>query len=144
MLGGNYGNPGGGRPPSAIRLRCRGSFEERIPVLEQIADGEASEKIRVPLNAVLHLLTCPKCAGPLQPIEDVTRWVEVDGTVSPKARDRIEAIKNLAHVGLDAGRADAEDVRHRVAQTIATIRAVLEPEDAEKVIQAIEPVWSAS
>jgi hypothetical protein len=68
----------------------------------------------------------------------------VDGTVSPKARDRIEAIKNLAHVGLDAGRADAEDVRHRVAQTIATIRAVLEPEDAEKVIQAIEPVWSAS
>ena len=33
-------NAGGtGRPPSAIRERLRGSFEERIAILEEIADG---------------------------------------------------------------------------------------------------------
>lgn len=39
------GTPGGkrrgaGRPPSVIRAKLRGSFEKRIAVLEQIADGE--------------------------------------------------------------------------------------------------------
>jgi len=32
-------SPGIGRPSSAVREHCRGSFEERIPVLEAIADG---------------------------------------------------------------------------------------------------------
>ncbi len=37
--GGKPGNRGGtGRPPSVIRERCRGSFEDRIAVLEEIAD----------------------------------------------------------------------------------------------------------
>lgn len=30
--------PGTGRPPSAIRERLRGSFDERVKVLEEIAD----------------------------------------------------------------------------------------------------------
>ena len=39
------GAPGGrrrgaGRPPSLIREKLRGSFEKRIKILEQIADGE--------------------------------------------------------------------------------------------------------
>ena len=38
LAGGMPGNKGGGRPPSAIRERCRGSFAERIPILEEIAD----------------------------------------------------------------------------------------------------------
>ncbi len=39
--GGKPGNNGGpGPPPSAIRAYCRGSFAQRIPVLEQIADGQ--------------------------------------------------------------------------------------------------------
>lgn len=39
---GNPGNRGGtGRPPSAIREQMRGSFEERIAVLEEIADSPA-------------------------------------------------------------------------------------------------------
>lgn len=42
-LGAHPGNTGGkkgrsGRPPSVIRERCRGSFEKRIKVLEEIAD----------------------------------------------------------------------------------------------------------
>jgi hypothetical protein len=34
------GLPGAGRPPSAIRERCRGAFAERIPILEEIASDE--------------------------------------------------------------------------------------------------------
>ena len=48
--GGTPGNAGGlGRPPSAIRTYCRGSFEQRIPILEAIADGviEAGPKERI-------------------------------------------------------------------------------------------------
>ncbi len=48
--GGKPGNRGGtGRPPSVIRERCRGSFEDRIVVLEEIADNpkaSASDRIR--------------------------------------------------------------------------------------------------
>ena len=41
LTGGAKGHRGGsGRPPSAIREHCRGSFAERVKVLEQIADGE--------------------------------------------------------------------------------------------------------
>ena len=32
--------PGTGRPPSAIRERLRGSFDERVAVLEDIADSD--------------------------------------------------------------------------------------------------------
>lgn len=39
---GNVGNPNApGRPPSAIREKLRGSFAERVRILEKIADGEA-------------------------------------------------------------------------------------------------------
>lgn len=34
------GPPGPGRPASEIRKRLRGSFEERIQILEEIADGK--------------------------------------------------------------------------------------------------------
>ena len=43
------GAPNAGRPPSVIRERCRGSFEDRIAVLEEIADNpeaSASDRIR--------------------------------------------------------------------------------------------------
>lgn len=41
LAGGKVGNPGGtGRPPSEIRKRLRGSFEERIKILEEIADAK--------------------------------------------------------------------------------------------------------
>jgi len=40
---GNPGNKGGtGRPTSEIRAKCRGSFDERIKVAEQIADAKES------------------------------------------------------------------------------------------------------
>lgn len=39
LLVGNPGNKGGtGKPKSEVRERCVGSFDERIPILEQIAN----------------------------------------------------------------------------------------------------------
>ena len=43
------GAPNAGRPPSVIRERCRGGFEDRIAVLEEIADdakANAGDRIR--------------------------------------------------------------------------------------------------
>ena len=53
-LGAHSRNSGGkkgrsGRPPSAIRIRCQGSFAERVPVLEEIIDDPTSrdaDKVR--------------------------------------------------------------------------------------------------
>lgn len=49
-VGGTPGNRGGtGRPPSAVRARCLGSFDERIHVAEEIASSpayEASDRLR--------------------------------------------------------------------------------------------------
>ena len=46
---GNPGNRGGpGRPPSALRERLRGSLDERVAVLEEIADNpDASDRDRI-------------------------------------------------------------------------------------------------
>ena len=42
--GGVRGHRGGpGRPPSTLRERLRGSFEDRVTVLEEIADDEAAD-----------------------------------------------------------------------------------------------------
>ena len=143
--GGTPGNPGGGRPPSDIRARCRGSFEQRIPILEQIADGEASERIEVPLFVVLQHAECPKCGDKLKATDPAAEaMVTVRGKVSPKARDRILAIGKLGVVGMDAGRADAEDVRARLALTIGILQAELAPELAERILARIEPVWRAA
>jgi hypothetical protein len=50
LLTGNPGNGGGpGRPPSQIREQLRGSFEQRIRVLETIADsavGDDADRMR--------------------------------------------------------------------------------------------------
>ena len=37
--------PGIGRPPSAIRERLRGSFDERVATLEEIADSNAESTV---------------------------------------------------------------------------------------------------
>lgn len=45
----NRTTPGTGRPPSELRARLRGSFADRIRVLEEIADGGeggATDRIR--------------------------------------------------------------------------------------------------
>ena len=55
LAGGQPGNRGGlGRPPSALRERLRGSLEERVAVLEEIADDpDALDRDRIKAVDVL-------------------------------------------------------------------------------------------
>jgi hypothetical protein len=78
--GGNPGNKGGpGRPPSAIRAALRQSFEERVKVLESIADGEVVFKLR--------------SDGEKPSAADLTK-------VIPSVADRLKAMDLLAKYGL--------------------------------------------
>lgn len=143
LLVGNPGNTGGsGRPPSVIRERCRGSFDRRIPVLEAIADGEASERIEVPLALLLRHAHCPKCEGKLvaDKLEEAL-LVSVTGKVSPKARDRSQAVDILGKYGLTAGRVDQEEVRLRLARTVQKIVELTDPDTAETLLAALDKIW---
>ena len=55
LTGGKPGNRGGPcRPPSALRKKCQDSFEERVPILESIADNdEARDPDRIKAVEVL-------------------------------------------------------------------------------------------
>jgi hypothetical protein len=142
---GNPGNVGGGRPPSVIRERCRGSFERRIPVLEQIADGEASERIEVPLLLVLKHAHCPKCSDKLRATNaDDAPFITVTGKVSPKAKDRTQAVDILGKYGLTAGRVDQEEVRARLARSVQKITELADPKTAETLLAALDRIWDPS
>lgn len=98
---GNPGNKGGGRLPSAIRESCRGSFDNRIKVLESIADGEPIERISVSLASVVGHMKCPSCSKPLAPIEASTACVTtIEAKGSARAGDRIRATEALGKYGL--------------------------------------------
>lgn len=123
--GGTPGNPGGGRPPSVLRERLRGSFAERIPVLEGFADGV------VPLSQ-----RCEFCGK--EPTEKLEAVLKVLGN------DRLRALEIMAKYGLGVTKAlSDEEVKERLRQTLATIRGALPPAQAEQLIDLIEPHWSA-
>ena len=67
--------PGSGRPPSCIRAHCRGSFTERVAILEQIADGE-------PLPMTVHY-----------------RGETIKVEVSASIKERVQAIDALGKYG---------------------------------------------
>jgi hypothetical protein len=116
--GGVPGNVGGtGRPPSVIRERCRGSFDQRIPTLEQIADGEPIQKMRM------------------------ADGEKTEITISASPSDRIKAIDALGKYGLTAGRVDQEEVRTRLARTVQKIMELANEETAEAILKALDRIW---
>lgn len=142
QIGGTPGNPGGGRPPSVIRERCRGSFDARIPLLEQFADGVATERIEVPLSLVLDYADCPQCKGKLASKKNVSSaTVSIAGKASPRAKDRIVAISELGKMGMTAGRVDQEEVRDRLAKTVHKITELADPATAEAILAALDRIW---
>jgi hypothetical protein len=118
-------NKGGtGRPPSEVVERCRGSFYERIPILEEIADA------RVVLRA-----KCEKCGH--EPKDEAT-------PVHVENRDRIRAIDRLGFYGsLTVGDIDAAAVRAKLDRTITLIGELLSPADAQQVLMGLRRVWAA-
>ena len=140
---GNPGNRGGpGVPPSELRARLRGTFAERVEVLEKIADGEPTVRTRLELRHILPHVTCPNCGeSGLEPRESAT--VEIEVLQSASNRDRIGALELAAKYGLgQLKEVSTENVRERVKETLEVIRQLCPEDVAARVIQALRPVWT--
>lgn len=59
-------------------------------------------------------------------------------------RDRIRAIDTLGKYGLHTGRLDIEEVRTRLARTIAKIEELADPQTAARLLAALDQVWNPS
>lgn len=115
--GGNT-TPGTGRPPSIIRERLRGSFADRVKILETIADGKVIQRMTIDGK-------------------------ETRAEVSADVGDRIKAIDMLAKYGLGTLKeVSVENVRERVQDTLQVIRAQTSPEQATSIIAALRPIWA--
>lgn len=125
LTGGVPGNKGGtGRPPSELRAQLRGSFAERVKVLEQFADGSMPLRER-----------CPKC-GHEEPASLATAL-----PVEPS--DRLRALDMLAKYGLGTLKEiSVENVRERVRSTLSVIQTHVSPEQYQTIVQALKPVWA--
>lgn len=146
---GNPGNRGGvGVVPSILRDRLRGSFEQRVTVLEAVADGEVVQNAEIPLATVLQHAHCPRCDVPLKPnpnvsLADDALTVTMRGKTSASVNDRIKAIDLLAKYGLGTIRELTTDVvRDKLVATIALVRRELPEDDAERVLQGMRAVWA--
>lgn len=144
--GGTNRSGGGGLPPSALREKLRGSFESRLKVLEEIADGEPAQTLELPLRNVLPHLKCPDCGGEdLQPKD--RKAVTVQVRVSAQPNDRIKAVDVMGKYGL--GESNTLQVIHpeviqRIQGTVQTIQDFpgLSIEQREQLLDAIEAVWA--
>jgi hypothetical protein len=82
--------PGPGRPPSAIRAALARSFDQRRPIYEEIADGQATERIEVELEEVAGLIVCEGCGAGFVPKKDVpVDRLVVRAWRSARVRDRL-------------------------------------------------------
>ena len=111
LSGGVPGNRGGtGRPKSEVRLRCRGSFDQRIPIIEAIIDsGESSsaDKLRamdlLGKYGGLHQIDATSGVKPLMTSEEAARRRGVADVVlgSDGAEPRyVVAASHADHFGL--------------------------------------------
>lgn len=144
---GNPGNKGGsGRPPSVIRDQLRGSYDERMTFLDRVIDGEVMQKAKVPLVAVLPHVLCPNCGeGGQEPRDGLLALMDVtfEATVSASVKDRIAALEHQAKYGLGALKEiSVENVRERVAGTLAVIRSHCTADQSTAIIAALRPVWA--
>lgn len=120
LAGGQKGQtPGTGRPPSAIRHALRQSFDQRLKILETIADGMAVQTLKSPSGK------------------------ETAMKISADVADRIKAIDMLAKYGLGTTKeVSVEAVRDRVARTLDVIRAQVAPKLAASIIAELRPIWA--
>lgn len=117
LAGGQFGNSGGGRPPSALREALRRSFEDRVVILENIADGNETRTMLV---------------GGGKAIE-----------IGPSHGDRIRALDTMAKYGLGTtGELTVEDVRHRLVATVNLVRRTLSASEADCLLPQMKAIWS--
>jgi hypothetical protein len=119
--------PGAGRPPSAIRNRLRGALDQRVPVLEEIADGVVTIKLAQ---------KCEHCGK--EPTEGAPTVEEVLRQAANPA-DRLKAIDMMAKYGFGSGM-PSDEVRARLRATVALIEELPEAV-AEPLIEKVRKVW---
>lgn len=141
---GNPGNRGGvGSMPSALRDRLRGSFAARVKVLEEIADGEPVQKMRVSLAMVKKHLHCASCGAEPAYVEEDGRDVEITVRASASPADRIRAIDTTGKYGLGTESTMtviSPDVQGRLAATLQLVMS--RPEwKSEELMGEMERVW---
>lgn len=133
--GGKPGNRGG-RPASAVRRRLRGSFAERIDVLQGIADGTVTVNLRQVCEHCGQEPTPPSSNGWLQ---DVLRRVRA------AVGDQLKALDIMAKYGLGppSKTITEDDIRERIGTQLAIIRESphVVPGMAEALIDEIEKAW---
>lgn len=136
---GNRGNQGGtGRPPSVVRSIARNAWAERTPILEAIADGEAINRVKVPLAVVLHHAHCPNCDGSLR-ADDAAAAIMIEGTVSASAGERVRAMSELSKVGLGPTLSH-DDIKERIGAMLQVLTS-RETWTSKEAIDAIGAVW---
>lgn len=146
--GGRENGLKGGRPPSELRDRLRGTLQERVPIIEQIADGVPVKNADIPLAAVLKHATCPLCDGKLRLLETTkpedVLLISLRGKESASPGDRIKALDLAAKYGLGTKEEItlvSPDVRARVESTVALI-STRPTWDAVDLLAELDKVWS--
>ena len=111
--------PGAGRPPSILRDQLRGSFADRVAILEKVADGQVVAKMRG--------------------ADGKETTIEVSADVS----DRLKAIDMLAKYGLGTVKeVSVENVRERVQKTLDVIRKHVSPDQMTAMTPELRQVWA--
>lgn len=135
----------GGRPRSALRDLALGSLENRFGILENIADGEAVQRIEVPLHVVLKHATCLTCGGELAANSaEALLMVKIEGRTSAAPKDRIAAVNAIKDIsGVTNKEIPSDVVRDKLQQTIDVLRGALPAELVPGILAKLAPVWKS-
>lgn len=128
--------PGKGRPPSRVKAALRESFDARIPLLEQIADGDAVQQIDVPLVEILKHAACPSCENPLAATDPATLFlVSVKGKISAHPKERLRAIETMGRLSdLESAKLDSDLIEELGDAVMAEV-------DDPEVVARIRERW---
>lgn len=119
----------GGAPSNVLRERLRGSFRERVPIVEQIADRIGWKRLR-------H--RCEHCGREPSDAADTEEII----LEAPTITETLRALELMARYGLGTIRGMSEDdVRTRLASTIDAIEQELEAAVAQRVLRRIAESW---
>lgn len=140
--GTNRGGPGA--PPSLLREKLRGSFADRIRVIESIADGRPMQTVGVRIMDIAPHVACPNCGElGVVPKDLASAVVEVQLPASASPKDRIASIDLLAKYGLgQLKEISVESVRERVGKTLEVIREHVSPDLYQAMLPQLKAQWS--
>ncbi len=128
--GGIPGHSGGtGRPPSAIRQTLRAGYDERIPRLLEMADGQTTLTITE---------RCPNCG--YEPPEKKQRIL--DAFVGPDTA--LKALDHIGRMGMGVPKGvDVEEIRTKLARTAERLTQDYAdvPERMAATLRELSRIW---